>query len=46
MDNKPNSKMSPDELRVIVLINGSGTKYENKVRHNELKELTKAYITL
>jgi len=30
MDNKPNSDMSPDELRVIELINGAEPKNENE----------------
>lgn len=32
MDKKPNSEMSPDELRVIELINGSEPKDENERR--------------
>ena len=30
MDNKPNSDMSPDELRVIELINGAEPRDENE----------------
>ena len=32
MDNKPNSDMSPDELRVIELINGAEPRDENERR--------------
>jgi hypothetical protein len=32
MDNKPNSDMSPDELRLIELINGAEPRDENEKR--------------
>lgn len=40
MDNKPNSDMSPDELRLIELINGAEPKDENERRMiNEIRIL-------